>query len=314
MTVTVAEYIGIDVKRAKRVEPVSGGKGTYVPCPFRDGPCSKVSKGNKPICSVRDGSGELWIVCEHRLCATSPKDAPLTSYQSDVLISIAKTLWGSNVGKADVAVRREVPVKTEGRSDSRADYVMVPTPGFGQMDATKTVGPVVLEMQGGGETSQTGALTAQVANWEVEPSAASSFETLMKPVTSVGTIEANAWRRQQEQFLYKGNGAVNSFGRLVFAVGSKLYDYLMNNLSSTSMQNLRGANWTLALVAISEADAETDESFGTPNSVRLKVDEGRLLFTSYQKFVQALINQGGSDPEMFRGSFMRLDGMNVTID
>jgi hypothetical protein len=313
MTVTVAEYLGIDVKSGKSVPPVSGGKGTQVPCPFRAGSCSKVSKGNKPVCSVRDGSGELWIVCEHRLCATSPKDAPLTEYQSDVLISIAKTLWGPSVEKSDVAVRREVPVKTEGRSDSRADYVMVPTSDFRSKDTTNTVGPVVLEMQGGGETSQTGALTAQVGKWEVEPLAATEVGTLIKPVTSVGTIEANAWRRQQEQFLYKGNVAVNSFGRLVFAVGSKLYDYLMNNLASTAMQDMRGANWTLALVAISEDNQKSDGSFSTSDSVPLKVDENRLLFTSYPKFVQALINQGGSDPEMFRGSFLRLDGHTITV-
>lgn len=313
MTVTVAEYLGVDVKSGNRVDPVVGGAGTVVECPFRAGPCSKVSRGNRPVCSVRDGSGVLWIVCEHRLCATSPRNAPLTDYQSDALISIARTIWGVEVKKGDVAVRREVPVRTEGRSDSRADYVMVPNPEFHPGENAMAVGPVVLEMQGGGETSQTGHLTAQVARWEVQPDAASDLSTLVQPVIAVGTIEANAWRRQQEQFLYKGNVAVNSFGRLVFAVGSKLYDYLMNNLAGTSIQDLRGANWSLALVGISEAADGDDESFGTTKSVKLKVDHNRLVFTSYQKFVQALINQGGTDPDLFRGQFDLLNGESLSI-
>jgi len=314
LTVTVSEYLGIDVSRGGPVEPVLGGKGTEVPCPFRTGACSKALTGNRPVCSVRDGSGVLWIVCEHRLCATSPKNAPLTSYQQDVLVSVARVLWGEQVTKADVAVKREVPVRTDGRSDSRADYVMVPTSDFRSKDTSNLVGPIVLEMQGGGETSGTGALTQQIKTWEVEVDAATNLGLLLKPVSSVGTIEANAWRRQQEQFLYKGNVAINSFGRLVFAVGSKLYDYLMNNLAGTTMQDLRGANWSLALLGISEVAVETEGSFGTSDSVQLEIDPERRLFTSYQKFVQALINQGGTDPDLFKGDFIGLDGSAVFLN
>jgi hypothetical protein len=38
-----------------------------------------------------------------------------------------------------------------------------------------------------------------------------------------------------------------------------------------------------------------------------------MLFTSYQKFVQALTNQGGSDPQLFTGDFTMLDGTSFTI-
>ena len=310
----MAEYLGVNVGANVEIEPVLGGSGTVVPCPFRVGHCDKVKAGNKPICSVRDGAGVLWIVCEHRLCATSPKAAPLTEYQTDVLVAVARTIWGVEVDRPDIAVRREVPVRTPGRPTSRADYVMLPTPELRKRDTNGTISQVVLEMQGGGETSNTGELTAQVNKWEIEIDAQRNLDTLTTPLSKVGTLETNAWRRQQEQFLFKGNVAVNSFGRLVFAVGSKLFDYLLNNLSGTAMQDLRGANWSLALVGISEDTTHSHESFGVGDSVRLRIDDQRLLFTSYPKFVQALTNQGGIDPDLFRGEFVKLDGTTMRVD
>jgi hypothetical protein len=313
MAVSVAEYLGVDIRSGKNIIPQLGGKGSSVPCPFRNGHCDKIAKGNKPICSVRDGSDVLWIVCPHRLCASSPKDAPLNSYQVDVLQSIGETIWGIEIDKSDIAVRREAPVRTIGRPNSYADFVMVPTPKLKSRMKDDEFRPVVLEMQGGGETNNTGALTEIVGAWELEPDSASNLTTLSQLVKEVGTIEANAWRRQQEQFLYKGNVAVNSSGRLVFAVGSKLFDYLLRNLADTNIQDLRGANWTLALIGISEDLKNSVGSFGTADSVRLKIDDSKLLFTSYSKFVNALINQGGSDDLLFKGNFLQLDGVHLTI-
>lgn len=314
MGASVAEYLGIDVNAGHRIAPLPKKKGAIVPCPFRAGHCDKVKVGNKPVCSVRDSSGVLWVVCEHRLCASSPKTAPLTSYQTDVLMAIARTIWAVEIDRSDVAVRREVPVRTPGRPTSRADYVMIPAPALKSRDTSGSVSQVVLEMQGGGETSNTGELSAQVSKWESEIDAATNLETLTVQLPKVGTLETNAWRRQQEQFLFKGNVAVNSFGRLVFAVGSKLYDYLLNNLSGTAMQDLRGANWSLALIGISEDPSNSSESFGADHSVRLMIDPQRQLFTSYPKFVQALTNQGGIDPDLFRGEFVRLDGKTIRTD
>jgi hypothetical protein len=59
---------------------------------------------------------------------------------------------------------------------------------------------------------------------------------------------------------------------------------------------------------VSEDRAKSKGSFGTGKSIHLKIDETRLLFTSYPKFVQALTNQGGSDPQLFSGYFIQLDG------
>lgn len=211
MAVTVAEYLGVDVQGAAPIDPVSYSETATPSCPFRDGQCDKVAQGLKPICSVRDGGGELWISCRHRLCATSPKDKPLTQYQVDVLLQISQTLFGSHLAASDIAVRREVPVRTEGRSPSYADYVMIPKASAAPGDfVRRNLGPVVLEMQGGGETSNTGSLTSQVDTWEKTASPRTTISILKTTVSNVNTIEANAWRRQQEQFLYKGNVAVNS--------------------------------------------------------------------------------------------------------
>jgi hypothetical protein len=226
-------------------------------------------------------------------------------------MAIATTIWGIELDHQDVAVRKEVPVRTAGRSPSSADFVMVPTPTLRSKHTSGAIGPVLLEMQGGGETTNTGALTKHIEQWEQLPRAEARANELLRPVASVGTLETNAWRRQQEQFLYKGNVAVNSFGRLVFAVGSKLYDYLLKNLAGTAMKDLRGANWTLAVLGIDEAPP--GEGFGTSESVRLKVDSGRLLFTSYPDFVQALTRQGGTDHELFTGSFIDLTGQQISV-
>lgn len=313
MTVSVAEYLGQSVTSDLVIKPVVAEKGDVVPCPFREGPCDKIVRGKKPVCSVRDGSGTLWIVCEHRLCATSPKQAPLTNYQIDVLMAVAKTIWGVQLDRSEIAVRREVPVRTEGRSPSKADYVMVPTPQLRSREPQVAFSPVILEMQGGGETTNTGALSKLVTKWELEFDNAPTNEQLSRPITKVSPLETNAWRRQQEQFLYKGNVATHSSGRLVFVVGAKLFDLLQRNLANTTMINLRDGNWTLALIGVSEASSESVTKFGVQNSVQLEIDSTRLLFTSYADFVQALTRQGGIDPQLFKGEFTNLDGSTISL-
>lgn len=314
MTVSVAEYLGQSVSSDQPIRPVDVETCGSVPCPFRTGSCTKVVKGLKPVCSVRDGSGILWIVCEHRLCATSPKDAPLTEYQVDVLMAIANTIWGVEVDRSDIAVRREVPVRTAGRSTSKADYVMVPTPQLRSRQSKEAIGPVILEMQGGGETINTRVLSDHVTEWEATFDATPQSFDLSKPIKKVNALVTNAWRRQQEQFLVKGNVATNSSGRLVFVLGSKLYDLLQKNLINTSMIDLRNGNWSLALLGVSEAPAGSSSKFGIVNSVQLQIDSNRLLFTKYADFVQALTRQGGIDVDLFRGQFITLEGLPINVD
>ena len=163
-------------------------------------------------------------------------------------------------------------------------------------------------MQGGGETTNTGKLTQLVSEWEVNPNRTN--EQLRAP-SEASTLETNAWRRQQEQFIVKGNIAMKTWKGygIAFCVGTVLFDYLMNKLASANLPDLKDYNWTLALIGIKE-----DSSLGIqPGPIPLCVDESRTLYTNYQTFVQALINQGEPSLEAFRGLFINLENEEVTI-
>lgn len=56
---------------------------------------------------------------------------------------------------------------------------------------------VILEIQGGGETSSTGGMTRHVTNWTNENSPTNSI--LRQNLPKVGIIPNNAWKRQLEQ-------------------------------------------------------------------------------------------------------------------
>ncbi|AWX59057.1 restriction endonuclease [Brevibacillus brevis] len=302
MPVVVAEYLGqrTDIDEVQ-IQPVE--EGTQVQCPFMAGYCSKVKKKLKPVCSVRKTDGTVWITCQHRLCATI--NGPLTDYQSGVLHDIARTVFHTSVRAEEVCVRREVRMTVNDGTDYNADYIMTLTSGRSPYSGPDRF---VLEMQGGGETSQTGRITAHIASWEKDP--LRTNELLRQPVAA-GTIETNAWRRQQEQFIVKGNISMKTWKGygIVFCVGAPLFDYLKNKLVEANLPDLRTYNWTLALIGFSEA---TDEE-KRPGLVPYKVDPNRLLFTNYQTFVQALINQGEPSPDAFSGTFMTLDGREVEI-
>ena len=51
----------------------------------------------------------------------------------------------------------------------------------------------------------------------------------------------------------------------------------------------------------------------TSGPIPIKVDESRMLFTNYQTFVQALINQGEPSLDAFRGDFLNLNNEAVYI-
>lgn len=307
--VTVAEYLGqrTDVNNIK-IEPAVEG----ALCPFMDGrKCHK----KIPVCSIRN-KGKLWIVCENRLCSSKktipdPNNSnkqiklPLSSYQKRVLLDIAKIAFSPNLQFQDVAVKREVPLKANDQSNYSADFIMTLFEG-----KTSLPGPdrVVLEMQGGGETSNTGKITDHLKAWAQNPNRTNTI--LRQEVPNVGTLETNAWRRQQEQFFVKGNVALmtwKGYG-IVFCVGELLYDYIWRKIENKAiLPSLENHNWTLAFLEISE---DIDQPV-IPGPLPLKV--GRRLFTNYQTFVHALINQGEPSIDAFSGEFDRLDGATVNI-
>ena len=155
----------------------------------------------------------------------------------------------------------------------------------------------ILEMQGGGETTNTGKITSHIEQWSEDQSP--SNELLRKPISKAGTLETNAWRRQQEQFLVKGNVATQTGGRIVFAVGSLIFDYIHGRItSSASLRDLKGLGWSLALLSIK------DEVSQDNLHIDFKIDESRTIYTNYNTFVRTLTDQGAPAPELFQGEFM----------
>ena len=302
MGVSVAEYFG---QRTDIDNPVINPISQEAACPFSSGNvCKKLRSGNHPVCSVRKPDGTMWIVCSERLCNTK-KDIPICQHQKDVLHKIAQQLYGPSVAASDVCVKREARLNVVEGTTYNVDYIISLATG-----RTDFSGPdrMVLEMQGGGETSNTGQITALLNQWIANPTRTNQQ---LRSETGASTLETNAWRRQQEQFIVKGNIAMKTWKGygIAFCVGSLLYDYLMNKLATANLPVLREYNWTLAIIAIKEdTDVPTQ-----PGAIPITVDTSKMLFTNYQTFVQALINQGEPSLNAFRGAFINLDNENIVI-
>lgn len=302
MGVSVAEYFGqrTDVD-TPTIQPIVG-TGT---CPFSSGnTCKKLKSGNPPVCSVRKPDGTMWIVCSDRLCNTK-KDLPLCQHQQTILLDIARHLFDQAVTSDQVCVKREERLNVVEGTKYNADYIISLESGRSDYSGPDRL---VLEMQGGGETSNTGKITDIVKRWE---RALNRTNALLRMETEASTLETNAWRRQQEQFIVKGNIAMKTWKGygIAFCVGTVLYDYLMNKLASANLPDLKNYNWTLAVIAIKE-DISNPVVAGP---IPIMVDESRMLFTNYQTFVQALINQGEPSLNAFRGEFTNLNNQKVII-
>lgn len=310
MPIVVAEYLGVRTDNPQKPPVAVDSKAKpIVDCPFRDGGCSKAAKGLTPVCSIKDASsGQVWIVCEHRLCATQPRNSKLSEYQRTVLSQIGKLVF-PGVPENEIAIRREARVRrTPGHNrsdDSKADYLMVQIDLVSGNQVPGSRG-VILEMQGGGETSNTQLLSNQVRKWEIS----GIYSDLVEPV-GIRDIATNAWRRQQEQFLFKGNVAHRSNGRLVFVMGEILYDKVMGNIQNKPAPITLGGGWTLALLGIVEGSGS--DSFSTDDSLSFTIDTNRTLITDYGAFARALTDQGQYDPELFHGEFETLDGVVVNL-
>lgn len=292
MSVRVAEYFGQKTKDNPNIIKPTKGKGGI--CPFMKDTCVKLNEGKKPICVVEQKNGEAWIVCRHRLCAT--KRIELMSYQKELLYEVAKCVYGDDVLLEDIAVRQEENIPVIDNISYHADYVMKNIGPRGRITGQKNI---VLEMQGGGETSSTGSITRHVEEWENNP--LRTNEELSQFV-SANPIVTNAWRRQQEQFLIKGNIVQLTGGGMVFCVGHLLYDYLWQRVRNAGLRDLKAHNWTLAIIAFNEISEPGS------TSLHFKIDPQRVLFTNYLTFVQTLINQGQAHPKMFEGQFESLSG------
>jgi len=309
MSVSVAEYLGQDTLSIVTINPVLPKSGAL--CPFMNRTCDKVAKGLHPVCSVRkpDSNGTLWITCEHRLCSSRRKDSGkppqlifLNPHQQNILLQIAKFVYDdSNLTLPEIGVRREVNIPLPDSENSyHADYVMRNFSGRGKIDE------ILLEMQGGGETTSTGEISAHLNNWVNNPSRTNQM--LSQTVKKASPLETNAWRRQQEQFLVKGNVVDQTGGKIVFVVGGLLFDYLHRRVRHSRLRDLRKHNWTLCLLPIKESTAQP-----LNNEVPIELDEERAIFTNYATFIRVLTDQGYPCPEMFEGEFTLLNNTSKIV-
>ena len=318
MGVSVAEYLGkrtdidnpvivpVHVETDKDRRRILKQQGAIPGCPFVCGNmCKKIASGNEPVCSVRKPDGTLWLNCSERLCATK-SGIPLSEYQSEILLQVGKYIYNQSVTREQICVKREARLSVIERTDYNADFIIALQGGNQHSSGPERL---VLEMQGGGETTNTGEMTAHIRRWKAAPSPTNEY---LRRATAASTLEANAWRRQQEQFIVKGNIAMKTLRGcgIAFCVGTLLFDYLMGKLASAHLPDLREHNWTLALIGFKEDTSGTRQD----SSISLIVDEDRLLYTNYQTFVQALINQGEPTPNAFRGDFINLNNQPVTFD
>lgn len=322
MTVSVAEYFGQRTDVNETIDPIILKKQS-MQCPFSFGnTCKKIKRNSQPVCAVRKDDGTLWITCSERLCSTkktmpdNKEVMPLCHHQQEILLKIARTIWGDSLSLQDVIVKREVDLKAGLDTDYHADYIIAR-----REEDNSYPGPnrLILEMQGGGETTNTGNISKHLKYWSDMDNPNNEF---LREQVNASTLETNAWRRQQEQFIVKGNIAAQTWKGygLAFCVGTLLFDYIMEKTphyiskrtgeSISALPDLRKHNWTLALIGIKE-DTSADV---VPGPIPLTIDEDRLLFTNYQTFVHALINQGLPSPDAFTGDYWRLDNKAIKIE
>ncbi len=315
MGVSVAEYLGqrtdVDTPTIEPafIKPDSRNWERYADdlprCPFTAGNiCKKAKSGNEPVCCVRKPDGTLWLNCSDRLCCTK-QDLPLSAHQKSILYQVGRYIFSQDVQENDICVKREARLSVIEGTKYNADYVITLRSG-----RTDYSGPdrLILEMQGGGETTNTGVQTAHIKSWRDFGDRSNAF---LRRQTDASTLETNAWRRQQEQFIVKGNIAMKTWKGygIAFCVGTLLFDYLKDKLADANLPDLRDYNWTLALIAFKEDTS----SAPTAGPIPLIVDEDRLLYTNYQTFVQALINQGEPSLDAFRGTCITLNNETVIV-
>ena len=302
MAVSIAEYLGQRTDVAEPVIMPVTAASLYKKCPFMNKECSKISGKLKPVCSIRKSNGDIWMVCRHRLCSTY-KAIPLSDHQKIMLLAIAQEVFSPEINKEHIIIKREVRIPVVGHSKYYADYIMSILNLHIELRGPKNV---ILEMQGGGETSATGSITRHINTWESQQAKTNSF---LAQEVQAGTIETNAWRRQQEQFIIKGNIALQTGGGIVFCVGSPLYDYLWQRISTARLNDLRHHNWSMCIIGIEEDKSKTV----LPGPIPIKINTDKVLFTNYITFVQTLINQGLPNPAMFAGTYETLDGEAIEI-
>ena len=270
MPVSIGEYLAqrTDVDTPS-ITPTSLNPRVIPTCPFMGKGCSKIKKRQHPICSMRALNGKPWIVCTDRLIPAQTNT--ITPYHIAALNSVAQTLF-PNVYTGEIGYRRQVSMAVGKGKRVVLDYVL---------DARSAGHPgqnkVILEIQGGGETSSTGAMTRHVATWASERSPNNAM--LRQNLQKVGIIPNNAWKRQLEQIGRKYAVAKRFGGTLALVMGEVFFEYVRNLFPQDCPYF---PEWEIAFVSLSET--------ASGQSGPIPIDRvSEAIFMTFENFISAVI-------------------------
>ena len=296
--VRVVEYLGKVVESPEPVEPALSGQ-----CPFADIKCRKLHRDKKkPVCSTRKPNGTIWMTCRERLCSTQGE--AMTEYQRNVLRRIASEVFDAELDVDSVIYKREVSLALSGRQRIRADYILRAknkAHGRGRGPAC-----VIVEVQGGGSTANTGEMTRYIDGWERKQKRTN--KELGRMMGGVNSLENDSWKRQQDQIMTKSSIATQSGHRFVLCVGEALYEYILARLTGLRGASTRklDAMWDFVLLPMKEVPKD--------GMIDFEVSHEDVIHTTFHKFSSMVITQGNAQADKFAGEFHTLNGDAVLVD
>ncbi len=294
----IAEYLGQRTEFSQSITPIKGNSDL---CPFNGFPCRKITSADRkaPICSLRRNE-ELYIVCEERLIST--KIEKITSYQQEKLLEVSQYIYNPYIQPVDIGIKSEVSIKIPNKRGAyKADFVIKLL-----NNTIETLSPrgAIMEVQGGGETSNTGNMQRHITNWE---NGNLSHSQLTDNLPNVGPIQNNAWKRLQDQIFIKTAIAKHQGYGFIACIGSLLYEQI--NFKLQNIKNLQNQKWELAFITFIEDKSKPI----TPGAIPLKIEPEKTLFTTFDEFVFAIQNQGVLVPNIFTGIFYDLLGNQIIV-
>lgn len=318
MPLSIAEYLG---QRTDLEAPdilSSALDGNLVPtCPFSGVACKKLHANPPmhPVCSVRvydqKHDGKPFIVCTDRLLPA--KARTLAPTQIAALASVAKVLF-PHASTADIGYDRQVGMRV-GNARLVLDYILHIRP-----EAQYTHGPakVILEVQGGGETSSTGTITRYVTAWADQEEPTNEFlaqklttqyirtVTGQQKVNVPGIIPNNAWKRQLDQIIKKAILAQRFGGAFALIMGEVFYDYVINTIPAGGEFF---STWEVALLGI----AETPSTQPGPMLIDCVASTRFMTFAAFIAALQSF-NVPDDMPNPFQRTFTTLRNHHFSVD
>jgi hypothetical protein len=299
--VEIAEYAGRRVDSPRGLQMLDRA-GATLGCPFSGGACSKLSRSNgqHPVCSLRV-NGDLYPVCTDRIIPA--KSERQSQDHLVVLGQLAEALF-PGVDPKSIAFKRQVSLSPKNR-DSAGEGKTRATKLF--LDYLLTVNPPVVqagrtmafvEIQGGGETSNTGTITKFLDSLVGNPDAARLIQSLP---AGANPIPNNAYKRQLPQLIEKAVLAKSFNGGAALVMGTYLYDYVLQRVP------LRGQwypDWEVSLVEVTEDPKLIGDNFG------LRVN--RSAFGSMADLLSAWTSPPTITNPMV-GKWQRLNGMEFEL-